>query len=289
MYYTTNGQFRENRLKEKPMSPFQELICCPVCKNNLIPEYGSPDNMPVSYSCNSCNIKYPLIDGITDFMPHTRKKASYAQKAMESESIVEIYESTLWRANNWFSLFTGISLEDEISLVKKVIHIDSVETVLDLGCGPGLYSRSFAETNENSRIIGMDISWPMLKNGAKKAKERGLDNICLLHGDAHHIPLKSQSIDAVCCCAALHIIPSVEHVLKELHRVIKPGGTLCASVFLNNLSPMMRMHSYFAETFGGVCFFPKDTLMERFSSTGFEPQIYHAKGIWMIIGGKKAY
>ena len=222
-----------------------------------------------------------------DFMPFETGILSYAQKAMETGSIVDIYEGAFWRANEWFSLFTGITLKDEMSLVREILAIDSAETVLDLACGPGLYSRDFSEKNPDSSVIAMDISWPMLRNGARKAQSQNLNNIYFIHGDAHVLPLKDQSIDAASCCAALHLIPDTKCVLEELYRVLKPGGHISASVFYNNMTPVMQMHSFFAKFFGGVHFFQKDELLDLFSSTGFEPDIYHRRGVWMVNGAVK--
>jgi ubiquinone/menaquinone biosynthesis C-methylase UbiE/uncharacterized protein YbaR (Trm112 family) len=262
-----------------------ELICCPKCKENLIENYSEKDSDHLySYSCAACGNVYPLIDGVTDFLPHVEQK-SRAQQTMESERIVSIYESKLWRASPFISLLMRITLEDEISLIKKIINLDHINTILDLACGTGLHSRNFANENLNSKIIGLDLSWPMLKFGVKKADENSIENINFMHGDAHHIPLKDESMDAVNCCGALHLFPDVPKALDEIHRVTKPGGCFSAAVLLNGQSLFRKTHAYFTETFYGIHFFQIEEYKELLHSAGFEPAIYHAKGIWMIAGG----
>ena len=77
---------------------------------------------------------------------------------MESKSIVEKYEGKSGRGSWLFAGYLGISFKEEMALVKKIAHINNDDTVLDLACGTGLYTRDLAKEGGNRKVIGVDIS-----------------------------------------------------------------------------------------------------------------------------------
>ena len=60
------------------------------------------------------------MDNVLDFLPQSSRKKGRGQKLMESERIVQIYEGKLWRACKLFALLMGISLDEEIALIKRI-------------------------------------------------------------------------------------------------------------------------------------------------------------------------
>jgi ubiquinone/menaquinone biosynthesis C-methylase UbiE/uncharacterized protein YbaR (Trm112 family) len=268
----------------------QELICCPKCKGDLSPETGETgldgkrNNSP-GYVCTGCGRKYPLLDDIADFLPDDRRQKYRGQKLMESERMVEIYESKWWRRSKLFALFMRISLEDEIALIRRIANLGPSDRALDLACGPGLFTRALAEGNPDRNVFGLDLSWPMLRYGTKKAKELGLDNLTFFHGDAHELPFKDASLDAANCCGAMHLFSDIRRVLNELHRVLKPHGRFSAAMALVRSRPLSRLKAYLDETFWGMHYFREEEIQSLLDEAGFEPTIHHARGVWMIAGG----
>ena len=127
----------------------QDFICCPGCRAGLEEHAGEggvgPGLGPRSHHrCAACGGEYPVIDGLVDFLPDVERRTSLAQRLMESERIASIYESRWWRGSRSFSRLAGIRLEEEISLIGKILEIRAGDGVLDLACGPGLYARRFA-------------------------------------------------------------------------------------------------------------------------------------------------
>ncbi len=268
----------------------QEIICCPQCKNNLLAHTGenkpvTKTGNPVCYKCNGCNMEYPIVDDVIDFLPKRDKGKTFVQKAMESEHIVRIYESKLWRDGILFKMFTRITLDYEIAIIKKVADMGPSDTLIDLACGTGIYARSFAEKNPDRKIIGLDLSWPMLRYGARKARIMGLKNITFMHGDVHQLPIRNSSADAANCCAALHLIPDTPKVLDELSRVIKPGGRFSASVLLHPSNPFFSLKAYLDDKLWGIHYYHEHELKTLLDKAGFNPAVYHTRGLWMIAGG----
>lgn len=92
--------------------------------------------------------------------------------------------------------------------------------VLDLGAGPCWVSHWLRKLKY--RTCSLDISLDMLRIGRKRM---GNDSwVCA--ADMAAIPLRDGSVDAAVCYAALHHVPNWRNVLKEVHRVLRPGGVL---------------------------------------------------------------
>jgi ubiquinone/menaquinone biosynthesis C-methylase UbiE len=91
-------------------------------------------------------------------------------------------------------------------------------TVLDLACGTGKFTATIAQ--EGYTIIGVEPSAGMLETFRKK-----FPDITALQGDSYHIPVEDNSIDAVIIAQAYHWFADHES-LKEIHRVLRPGGSL---------------------------------------------------------------
>jgi SAM-dependent methyltransferase len=94
---------------------------------------------------------------------------------------------------------------------------------LDLGCGEGRGGRWLAEHGHH--VTGVDGS-PTLAGHAREAG--GFAEV--LVADAAALPLPDASFDLVCAFMSLHDLDDLDGALAEVHRVLEPGGRLCAAV-----------------------------------------------------------
>lgn len=96
---------------------------------------------------------------------------------------------------------------------------------LDLCCGTCDWTIDLAKASGTGRVVGLDFSQNMLNYGAAKVKEAGLDEqIALVRGNAMQLPYEDNSFDYVTIGFALRNVPDMNQVLKEMLRVVKPGG-----------------------------------------------------------------
>ena len=99
------------------------------------------------------------------------------------------------------------------------------ETVLDIGCGAGFDSLIAArQVGPAGRVIALDMTPAMLEKAAGGARQLGLSNIDFRHGLAEDIPVASESIDVVISNGVINLCPDKVAVMKEVHRVLKPGA-----------------------------------------------------------------
>ena len=92
----------------------------------------------------------------------------------------------------------------------------------DLGCGTGQVSAAIAPFVRH--VVAVDASAAMLQ-AAKKRLQR-FDNIDLRRGDLEALPIDDARLDAATLMMVLHHVPEPERALREVARVLKPGGAL---------------------------------------------------------------
>ncbi|MCX8038524.1 MAG: class I SAM-dependent methyltransferase [Candidatus Sumerlaeia bacterium] len=87
--------------------------------------------------------------------------------------------------------------------------------ILDNGCGIGL----LFEKIPPKQIVGLDLSSEMLAKAARLSDQ-------LIQGNSQELPLKDNSFDLVFCRSLLHHLPQPERAVREMYRVLRPGGEM---------------------------------------------------------------
>jgi ubiquinone/menaquinone biosynthesis C-methylase UbiE len=101
------------------------------------------------------------------------------------------------------------------------------EHVLEVGPGTGYYTLDMAEwLGPSGRLDIFDLQQQMLDHTMRRAAARGLANITPTQGDARSLPYPDASFDAAYLVAVLGEIPDQDAALRELARVLRPGGRL---------------------------------------------------------------
>ncbi|HEX6552350.1 MAG TPA: methyltransferase domain-containing protein [Ktedonobacteraceae bacterium] len=107
--------------------------------------------------------------------------------------------------------------------------------VLDIAAGTGDQSIFAARiVGPGGSILATDISAEMLNIAARVVQQEGLTNITTRVMDAEQLDLQDNAFDAVICRLGLMLIPHPQQAMREIRRVLKPGGKLAALVWSNN-------------------------------------------------------
>ena len=104
--------------------------------------------------------------------------------------------------------------------------------VADICCGIGDFATLVQKEFKPARLLALDHSKPSLDYARRVAADFGIKDIEYVHGDAATLLLEDNCFDFVTCRLALQIFNKPELILKELHRICKPGGR----VYLTNES-----------------------------------------------------
>jgi ubiquinone/menaquinone biosynthesis C-methylase UbiE len=99
--------------------------------------------------------------------------------------------------------------------------------IVDLGCGPGVSAFELARRFPGATVTGLDIAARMLAQARRRQAGSGVaDRVAWLRGDAHELPLRAGSVDAMTGHSFLYLVPNPTRALEEIHRCLKPGGQL---------------------------------------------------------------
>ncbi|HEY82720.1 MAG TPA: methyltransferase domain-containing protein [Dehalococcoidia bacterium] len=121
----------------------------------------------------------------------------------------------------------------------KIIERSGIKpgmTVMDLGCGSGAFTLSVAQAvGEQGRVYAVDIQPAMLRQLERKLarpENESIRNIELTQASAGALPFPDASFDLVYMVTVLQEIPDKGQALREITRVLRPGGLLAVSEFL---------------------------------------------------------
>lgn len=122
----------------------------------------------------------------------------------------------------WYSyLFSRID-----SIIEQCFSPTDSQTVLDVGCGTGIQSLTFARMGY--RVTGIDIAEDLVRIAERKLTSwRYLGRATFLIGDAQSLPLPDAEFDVVNCCGStINFVPDPQQALREMARVLRRGGRL---------------------------------------------------------------
>ncbi|HZZ00438.1 MAG TPA: class I SAM-dependent methyltransferase, partial [Candidatus Baltobacteraceae bacterium] len=117
---------------------------------------------------------------------------------------------------------------DHVPLMKIAIekmNLSSDDSVLDLGCGAGWASLMVrSRLGESCRVVGVDISDEFVRRASAKSQE--MANVSFLQGTADQIPSSDAAFTKVLSFSSFYYFPDPKRALKEIFRVVAPGGRL---------------------------------------------------------------
>lgn len=121
--------------------------------------------------------------------------------------------------------------------VLKRMSVRKESKALDVCCGTGDWAISLAEAvGDQGDVVGLDFSQNMLSVAKEKKEGLNLKQLRLIQGNAMDLPFAENSFDYVTIGFGLRNVPDYMTVLEELHRVVKPGGSV---VCLETSQPTM--------------------------------------------------
>ena len=160
----------------------------------------------------------------------------------------------------------GCGLPTEFAKIKKG------DTVIDLGSGAGndcFVARAL--TGESGKVIGIDFTDKMIEKARANAEKLGYNNVEFRFGDIEQIPVTANVADVIVSNCVLNLVPNKYNVLKEVYRVLKPGGHFSISdIVLQGQIPAELKQA--AEMYAGCVAgaIQKEVYLESINATGFK-------------------
>jgi ubiquinone/menaquinone biosynthesis C-methylase UbiE len=130
--------------------------------------------------------------------------------------------------NKWADTYDGFFNRIYFSMSNKIlanlIHLQPNQSLLDVGCGTGIFLEIFAKKIRGAKLYGVDISPEMVS--VAKNKFRNYPNIKIVRGSVSKLPYEMNQFNYVVCANSLHHHPDSEKSVREMVRVLKRGGKL---------------------------------------------------------------
>eukprot|EP00850_Spirogloea_muscicola_P015651 SM000122S25758 [mRNA] locus=s122:120575:122380:+ [translate_table: standard] len=225
------------------------LKCAAAC--------GLPRSMAVgasSFTCRRCQRSYDVSGGVVD-LTVTSGAADYEDEThlgttiFQNSAVAFAYERG-WRQNFfWFGFpaqmrrilsesanCLGSEVEYKFNLAQSYFRPATAgNTLVDVSCGSGLFSRRFAASGEYDVVVALDFSASMLQQARSFFNaDPSLDKqrLALVRADVGRLPFVTGSVQAIHAGAAIHCWPQLAAAVAEISRVLKPGGVFVGTTFL---------------------------------------------------------
>lgn len=125
-----------------------------------------------------------------------------------------------------------VTKEQERRQMIDALDINPGDTVLDLGCGPGLWTAMLADkVKPDGKVIGLDFDPSLVKFAQEKISIEYKDIIEFKEADFHKIPFDANKFDFVFFGNCFAYVTEIEKVIEEMKRVTKEGGKVAAKDF----------------------------------------------------------
>ena len=155
------------------------------------------------------------------------------------------------------------------ALVKQA-GLEKGHRVLDIGCGTATLTILIKRTCGDCKVLGLDSDPAILEVARRKIARAGL-NIRLIHGTATVLPFPDSAFDRVFTSLVLHHLSLEDraHALKEILRVLKPGGELHIAELGKPHNALMAVISQVVGRLESAWDFVKGLLPETLTGAGF--------------------
>lgn len=246
---------------------------CPSCK-------GALELKGEVFVCPPCQVSYPVINGIPDFILQDLSHSSHPvfRRLWTFDILAPVYESLFWY-NFYINLVGGLGSTSRKKLVRHVTEMVNINegTLLDVACGPGILSRHMA--SPSLFVHGIDASMGMLRRGLLYTRRDQIRNMRFARAKVEALPFEDAFFDGAICGGALHLFVDPLLALREMGRSLREGAPLAVTTFINRQKGILRFSPIrrHVERHHGTHVFEIHDLEQYLSDSGFErfePKIY---------------
>lgn len=277
---------------EAPRVP--SLFQCPSCGASLGGGGGAgaeedvdaaaPATEALPQACGACGARFPRRTGYVDLTATSGSMNVSSSQSLSPFALSSGLASTVgaplrqaifqlppvayayergWRDNFRRAGFPGPAMEADLAL--DFVQVERGGVLLDVSCGTGVLTRRLAGGTE-ARVVAADISQAMLADAVRRARaDVRTPDIDFVRADVANLPFAPASLDAVHAGAAIHCWPRLQDSLREIRRVLKPGGRFFATTFF--------IGAYWPRRLGGGSV-PLESFVDRLQRRSLLPTPY---------------
>ena len=153
----------------------------------------------------------------------------------------------------------------------SLVEIHDGWTMLDIGCGGGATLKRLLKRSKGAQVYGIDISEESVAK-ARKVNANVLDRqVFVTQGSAEKLPYEDNKFDLVTAVETVYFWPDLPNCLKEVRRVVKPGGRFAIMV------EVLESDSVWTDVVEGMTAYSPEQLKEMLDEAGFVKTELHRK------------
>jgi ubiquinone/menaquinone biosynthesis C-methylase UbiE len=151
---------------------------------------------------------------------------------MKAKEVQAFFERV---ASDWDTMRLAYYDERVIKKMAEIANLSEGMSVADVGTGTGFVAAGVAPWV--GRVFAVDNSLAMIDVARKNLATLGVRNVDLIPGEITALPLESASVDAAFANMVLHHAEDPGVMLREMVRIVKPGGTVAITDEVEHLTP----------------------------------------------------
>lgn len=236
---STDAATVKEQLRSLLAGATDNVLVCPISLEPLVKTTRFIGVADAQYTCSRFGTVYRPGPVYLDLVPQEAASTPIWERSLQEFVQTDFFRNPLiafvyergWRQGFANAGFPGI--DKEFQLLKDFWGPDILKgTLLDMSCGSGLMARQLAEHGTAARLFAADYSEVMLLETRRRfGEEAGLAVPELVRCDVARLPFATGALDGVHAGAALHCWPALDDGLREVCRVIAPGGKFFATTF----------------------------------------------------------
>jgi phosphatidylethanolamine/phosphatidyl-N-methylethanolamine N-methyltransferase len=152
--------------------------------------------------------------------------------AVENDFVARVYENIAWA----YDLVFGPSLHPGRVQAIQRMGIASGDRVLEVGVGTGINASLYPR---DCFVTGIDLSAPMLEKARERIVRKAISNVRLLEMDAADLKFADGTFDIVYAPYLISVVPDPVAVVREMHRVCRPGGRIIVLNHFRSANPAL--------------------------------------------------
>lgn len=158
---------------------------------------------------------------------------------MQTDSYSELtnrYDDAITARRWWAKLYMhalwGVDYCRIASEVMQQLPGNPMGTILEVPIGTAVFTVPYYQSHPSQRVTGVDYSDQMLRIAKARIRAIGAGNVALLRADVLSLPFADASFDCVLTMNGMQSFPDKRRALREMARVLRPGGMLCGSFYV---------------------------------------------------------
>lgn len=174
-------------------------------------------------------------------MPEVERITPYGGDAPKERQVEQMFDS-IAPAYDFMNRAMTLGI-DRLWRKKAVgmLRAANPRDILDVATGTGDLAILLARTFPQARVTGVDLSSGMIAVGREKVSKAGLDSrVSLSEADCLALPFADGTFDCITVAYGVRNFADIEAGYREMHRVLRPGGTLCVIELSTPANPLVK-------------------------------------------------